>query len=184
MQVINKRQKINIDEELFERIQQGDKDAFQDLYEISYRSVYAFLLSLTQNSEDAHDLMQDTYVQIYKNSHMYKKQGNPMGWIIKIAQNLFYMKCRKDNARQFVNYEDIENEIGVSQIEDVDSRMLIEYMFSELSREDRMIVVMHNVNGFKFQEIANVLDKPLGTVLARYNRSIRKLQTTFKEMRR
>ena len=115
---------------------------------------------------------------------MYKKQGNPMGWIIKIAQNLFYMKCRKDNARQFVNYEDIENEIGVSQIEDVDSRMLIEYMFSELSREDRMIVVMHNVNGFKFQEIANVLDKPLGTVLARYNRSIRKLQTTFKEMRR
>ena len=92
------KRKVYIDERLFERIRQGEQDAFRELYEVSYRPLYAFLLSHTMNSEDAQDLLQDTYIQIYNNSHMYKEQGNPMAWMMKIAKNLFLMKCRKDKG--------------------------------------------------------------------------------------
>lgn len=55
MQVGFSKKKIYIDEGLFERILQGEQDAFKELYELTYRPLYAFLLSLTQNSEDAQD---------------------------------------------------------------------------------------------------------------------------------
>ena len=173
------KKKVYIDEELFERIRRGDKDAFRELYEASYRPLYAFLLSFTQNSDDAQDLLQDTYIQIHKNCHLYGKTGNPMAWRMKIAKNLFLMKYRKDKVRQFVNYEEMENELGFAQIEDVENRILLEKMFSELSQEDRELIIMHDVSGMKFKEIAELVEKPLGTVLARYNRSIRKLQKEF-----
>ncbi|MGN1206059.1 MAG: RNA polymerase sigma factor [Eubacterium sp.] len=173
------KKKVYIDEELFERIQGGDKDAFKKLYETSYKPLYAFLLSLTQNSEDAKDLMQDTYLQIYQKSHLYKQEGNPMAWIMKIAKNLFLMKYRKEKEKQFVCYDDMENELGFAKLGDIENKILLETMFSELSAEDREIIVMHDVAGLKFKEIAVALQKPMGTVLARYNRNIRKLQKKY-----
>lgn len=170
---------VYIDEELFEKIQGGDKNAFRELYETSYRPLYAFLLSLTQNSEDAQDLLQDTYIQIYQKSHLYQKKGNPMAWIMKIGKNLFLMKYRKEKERQFVRYEDMESELGFAQIGDIENKLLLQKMFSDLCREEREIIVMHDVSGMKFREIASIMNKPVGTVLARYNRSIRKLKKQY-----
>ena len=67
------KRKVYIDERLFERILGGEQDAFRELYEITYKPLYAFLLSHTLNSEDAQDLLQDTYIQVYKNCHLYRK---------------------------------------------------------------------------------------------------------------
>ena len=173
------KKKVYIDEELFDLIRKGDKYAFRQLYEVSYKPLYAFLLSLTQNAEDAQDLLQDTYVQIYQKSYLYHKEGNPMAWIMKIAKNLFLMKYRKEKEKKFVCYEDMEEELGFSQIEDVHNKVLLESMFSELSQEDRDIIIMHDVSGLKFKDIAQFTGKPVGTVLARYNRNIRKLQKKF-----
>lgn len=173
------KQKIHIDEGLFQRIHQGDVDAFKELYERSYRTLYAFLLSLTQNSEDAKDLLQDTFIQIRERSQLYQVPGNPMAWMIKIAHNLFLMQCRKENRIRQVSYEEMENELGFEAISSVENRVVIEKMFEILDYEDRNIIIMHDVNGLKHKEIAKLLNKPLGTVLARYNRSIKKLQKEF-----
>ena len=72
------KRKVYIDVRLFERICQGEQNAFKELYEVSYKPLYAFLLSYTLNTEDAQDLLQDTYIQILKNCHMYREKGNPM----------------------------------------------------------------------------------------------------------
>ncbi|MDD5994661.1 MAG: sigma factor-like helix-turn-helix DNA-binding protein [Clostridiales bacterium] len=73
----------------------------------------------------------------------------------------------------------MENELGFAQINDVENKLLLETMFSELSGEDRKIIIMHDVGGLTFREIAGVLGKSMGTVLARYNRNIRKLQKKY-----
>ena len=180
MQESTPKRKVYIDEQLFERIRQGEQDAFRELYEISYRSLYAFLLSHTMNSEDAQDLLQDTYIQIYKNCHMYKEQGNPMAWMMKIAKNLFLMKCRKDKEAG-INYDDLENELGFEDMSSADNRMVLEKMFELLSVDDRNLIILHDVSGMKHREIAKLMDLPLGTVIARYNRGIRKLRKEFGE---
>lgn len=174
------KEKVYIDEELFEQIKEGNQDAFKELYEASYRPLYAFLLSLTQNAHDTQDLMQDTYIQIYKNCGQYKKQGNPMAWIMKVAKNLFLMKLRKDGVRQTDSYEELENVLGTDCIKNVENRILIEKMFEVLTFEERELIILHDVSGLKFKEIAMVLDKPIGTVLTRYNRSIKRLQKEFR----
>lgn len=174
------KRKVYIDERLFERIRQGEQDAFRELYEISYRPLYAFLLSHTMNAEDAQDLLQDTYIQIYKNCHMYKEQGNPMAWMMKIAKNLFLMKCRKDKEAG-INYDDLENELGFEDMSSADNRIVLEKMFDLLSVDDRNLIILHDVSGMKHREIAKLMDLPLGTVIARYNRGIRKLRKEFGE---
>lgn len=175
------KRKVHIDVRLFERICRGEQDAFRELYEISYKPLYAFLLSYTLNSEDAQDLLQDTYIQIYNHCHMYRDQGNPMAWMMKIAKNMFLMKCRKERDRENVDFEDVENELGFEDISNVENRMVLDRMFRSLSADDRNLIIMHDVGGLKHREIANLLDMPLGTVIARYNRGIRKLQKEFGE---
>ena len=85
MQGAAPKRKVYIDKQLFERIRQGDQDAFEKLYEITYTPLYAFLLSYTLNREDAQDLLHDTFIQILKNCQQYQEQGNPSAWMMKIA---------------------------------------------------------------------------------------------------
>ena len=175
------KRKVHIDENLFERILQNDQEAFRELYEGSHGSLYAFLLSYTQNAEDAKDLLQDTYIQILKNCHMYKKQGNPMAWMMKIAKNMFLMKYRKEKSRVIVCYDDVENELGFEDLSNVENRMILEKMFAILSGEERNLIIMHDLGGLKYREIAKILEIPLGTVISRYHKSIRKLRMEFVE---
>lgn len=182
MQKIAQTRKISIDERLFERICLGDSDAFRELYEQTYKPLYAFLLSYTQNREDAKDLLQDTFLQILRNCCQYQEQGNPMAWMMKIAKNLFLSHCRKSKAVT-VNYEDLEHEIGFDEMGNVNNRLMLEKMFALLSVEDRNIIILHDVGGLKHKEIAALMELPTGTVLARYHRGIRKLQKEFGERR-
>lgn len=182
MQQVAAKRKVYIDKKLFERICQSDQDAFRELYELSYSPLYAFLLSYTLNAEDAQDLLQDTFIQILKNCHLYREQGNPMAWMMTIAKNLFLMKCRKEHS-QGVNYEDVEYQLGFDDMSNVENRMVLEKMFEILSLEDRNIIIMHDVSGLKHREIAEIMGMPLGTVMTRYNRGIRRLQKEFAERR-
>ncbi|MCI9174928.1 MAG: RNA polymerase sigma factor [Lachnospiraceae bacterium] len=182
MQEIAPKRKVYIEKQLFERIRFGDQDAFRELYELTYTPLYAFLLSYTLNREDAQDLLQDTFIQILRKSHLYQDKGNPMAWMMKIAKNLFLSKCRKEHSEN-LNYEDVENDLGFDDMTNVDNRMVLEKMFEILSIDDRNLIIMHDVSGLKHKEIAEILDIPLGTVLARYHRGIRKLQKEFSERR-
>ena len=82
-----------------------------------------------------------------------------------------------------MNYEDVEKDLGFDDMTNVDNRMVLEKMFEILSIDDRNLIIMHDVSGLKHKEIAEILDIPLGTVLARYHRGIRKLQKEFSERR-
>ncbi len=180
MQDETPKRKVQIDAGIFRRIQQGEQRAFRELYDLTYKPLYAFLLSYTLNREDAQDLLQDTYVQVYKNCHQYREQGNPMAWMMKIARNLFLMKRRQDKGPE-EHYEDMENRIGFEDMEHVENRVVLEKMFERLSAADRNLIIMHDIGGLKHREIAKLLDMPLGTVMARYHRGIRKLQKEFGE---
>ena len=180
MQEGTPKRKVHIDERLFERIRQGEQDAFRVLYEISYKPLYAFLLSYTQNAEDAKDLLQDTYIQVFKNCHMYHEKGNPMAWMMKIAKNLYLMQSR-EKKKAVINYEDMKDQLSFDNITNVDNRIVLEKMFELLSIEDRNLIIMHDIGGLTYREIAKLLALPLGTVLSRYHRVIRKLRKEFGE---
>lgn len=177
MGILNqKHNKVQIDETLFSQIQQGDNAAFEKLYYLTYKPLYAFVLSLTMNKEDAEDIMQETYIKIRGACHLYKSPGNPMAWIMKIAKNIFLMKARQENKREMVELDECRDALALNQISSLEDRLLLEHLFQYVSEKDRNIIVLHIIAGMKHKEIAEMMKMPVGTVLSRYHRAMKTLK--------
>lgn len=160
-------------EGLLSLICEGDQDAFREFYEKTKTAVYGFALSLLKNAHDAEDIMQSTYVNVYQAVASYEKQGKPMAWVLTITKNLCFEKMRK-LKREAVLPEFSEYSVKFSEQMNVDDKLLIEFYLNALKLNERKIVVLHIVAGLKHREIADLLNIPLGTVLATYQRAIRK----------
>ncbi|MBO5222911.1 MAG: RNA polymerase sigma factor [Clostridia bacterium] len=163
-------------EELLLKIAQGDMDAVGELYDLIKTDVYAFALSKIKNKTDAEDIMQETFVRVFKHAKQYNPSGKPMAWIITIEINLirrFFQLSSRTTALNDAVYS--ENHDCKSEAEIVDS-VFVRNLISTLGDEDREIIVLHLVVGLKHREIAKILGKPLSTVLSKYNRALKKLK--------
>lgn len=165
-----------VKEELFIQIAEGDVQALETLYYQTYQAVYGFILSILKNQYDAEDILQETYIKIKTGAHLYKPQGKPLAWIFTIARNLSYMKIRKDKNTQTSPYEELENMLDFSAVEDKENKLLLEAAFSILGDEERQIIILHANTGMKHREIATLVKLPLSTVLSKYNRGMKKLR--------
>lgn len=174
----NENQRLGqiVKEELFIQIAEGDMQALETMYYQTYKAVYGFILSILKNQYDAEDILQETYIKIKTGAHLYKPQGKPLAWIFTIARNLSYMKIRKDKNTQTSPYEELENILDFSAVEDKENKLLLEAAFSILGDEERQIIILHANTGMKHREIAALLKLPLSTVLSKYNRGMKKLR--------
>ena len=168
-----------IDDELIRKIADGDMDAFHTLYESASASVYGYALSLTKNSHNADDVLQETFLKVHANAPAYRSQGKPMAWILTIAKNIALSKLREQSRVQAIEET---HAVDLSSIEKAEQRMLIETLLKHLSEEERQIVMLHAISGLKHREIACLLELPLGTVLSKYKRAIQKLQILTEEV--
>ena len=160
---------------------QGNSSAVGKLYTLIKTDVYAFALSKTANIADAEDLTQNTFVQVYKNAKLYKSQSKPMAWIFTIELNL--IRRHFQLKKRLTPFEEMDSElIEPSNTEDkVIKSELVRTLLSILNEDEREVVVLHLISGFKHREISKLLNKPLSTVLSKYNRAIKKLQSSVKE---
>ena len=175
------RRSIDIDEKLFQEIGEGNMEAFEELYLISERTLYAYVLSLVKNHEDALDIMQDTYLKIRAAAHLYKPMGKPLAWIFTIARNI---TRNKQNANKRIVESDtlrLENRLDFSYVSEPVDKIVLESALSILSEEERSIVLLHAVSGLKHREIASNLGIPLSTSLSKYTRALKKLRKHLKE---
>ena len=141
-----------MDDKLIKDIAKGSMEALHTLYEKTHKSVYAFALSITKNTHDAEDILQDTFLKIYQKAADYTSYDKPMAWIFTIARNFALMKIR--DGKKEGSLED-DNE--------------------------RTILLLHAVAGLKNREIAELLDMSINTVLSKYNRTVRKMQKYLEE---
>ena len=167
-------------EALIAAVAEGDKNALAALYKEVSTDVYAYALSKTKNKADAEDVLSDTFVQIYKYAKRSEKKGKPMAWILTIATNLinrqFNLKNRSVSLEDNQTAVDGSNYIESSEQTTVNN-LYVKEMLAKLNEEEREVVVLHLVSGLKHREIAKMLDKPLSTILSKYNRAIAKLKT-------
>lgn len=176
-----KYQKLVVSEELFGQIAKGDLAAFEELYQLTQKSVYSFALSILRNHEDAMDVLQETYLKIRGAAHLYKPMGKPMAWIFTIARNLAMTKIRTNKKADYISEEDISDNLSFSYVTDRDDKLVLQAALSILDTEEREILLLHAVSGFKHREIADSLSMSLGTVLSKYQRSLIKLRKYLKE---
>ena len=177
----DKNSKIIINETIFCKIAENDMDAFENLYHMTHKSVYAFALSIMKNHEDAQDILQETYVKIRGAAHLYQPMGKPMAWIFTITRNLALSRLRMMNKAVMVPAEDLEDNISFSYITDKEDKLVLQAALLILDQKEREIILLHAVSGFKHREIAESLDLSLGTVLSKYRRGLGKLRKHLRE---
>ena len=122
-----------IDETLFFRIAQGEKEAFRTLYETARVPVYAYALSLLRNREDAEDAAQDTFLKIRSAAHFYKPQGKPMAWILTITKNICLMRFRQRRRGDLIPLDETTESLDLSPIRDREDRIVLEAALRSLS---------------------------------------------------
>ena len=97
------------EEALLKEIAAGNEEAFRQFYLCTVRPVHSYILSLTRNSHEAEDVLQETYLKIWTDATEYRPQGKPLAWVFTIARNLCYMRFREQ--RRWA-------EFGLSELED------------------------------------------------------------------
>ncbi len=158
----------------------GDKDALANLYKLTKTSVYGFALSILKNLHEAEDVLQEVYIKIYENASFYQANGKPLAWILTITKNLALMKLRKN--RNHMNVDELSEFLADHKnINETENQILISTVFEHISDEERNILILHSMSGFKHREIAKMLEIPLATVLSKYNRAIKKIKKRMGE---
>lgn len=163
-------------EELLEKIAGGDMASLAALYEATHRTIYAFALSVMKNTHDAEDVLHDCYVAVASAAGSYRPQGKPQAWLLTIARNLCNQKFRDHRRRAEFPEEDWQQSLAADPGLSQEDRLILEECMTILSDEERQIVVLHAVGGFKHREAAQILDLPLATVLSKYHRALKKIR--------
>ncbi len=177
----NHRDKIIVDEKIFEKIADNDMAAFEEFYQMTERSVYAYLLSIVKNHDIALDLVQDTYLKIGSAAHLYQPMGKPMAWVYTIAKNLAMTRLQSEKRTGNALPEDIENKMSISWIENMEDRHVLQMALKVLDEEEAEIILLHAVSDYTFLEISRSLGKPLSTVLSKNQRGLKKLRKYLSE---
>lgn len=166
----------SLEESLLLEIGQGSKEALAGLYQATSAAVYGFALSIVKNVQDAEDIMQDVYLQAYNAAADYRPQGKPMAWVLTITRNLALMRLRQRQRSGTAAPEDWGLRAAESSSLTTEDRLMLKTAIEALSDEERQIVTLHALTGIKHREIAQLLELPLSTVLAKYRRSLIKLK--------
>lgn len=165
---------IEIDESLFAKIAKGESASFERLYLLCKDVVFSYTLSTLRNPYDADDAASEVFLKIRSAAHLYKPSGKPMAWIFTITRNVCLMKLREQ--KKYSELNDIAAGQGFDIIPDIEDRLVLETSLKILGENEMKIIMLHAVAGMKHREIADLLNKPLSTVLSRYNRGIKKLR--------
>lgn len=176
---LNRRDDADMIDRYIVRIVDNDKDALAELYHMTSASVYGFALSILKNTHDAEEALHDTYLRIYASSGGYKSMGKPLAWILTIARNLCLMKLRNRQKFSDIPTEDWNSAFNKLPSIMPEDRLVLIACMEKLSEEERQIVMLHAVSGFKHREIADFLSLPLSTVFSKYNRAIKKMRVSL-----
>ena len=161
-------------------------------------SLYSAALRMTRNPSDAEDLVQETYLKAYRGFGSFEQGTNLKAWLYRILTNTFINRYRAakrrpdetdlDDVEDFYLYRRLggleEARAGRSaedELMDLFSEAEVKAAVDALPEQFRMAVLLADVEGFSYKEIASILDIPIGTVMSRLHRGRKNLQKALYE---
>ncbi|MEA2006224.1 MAG: RNA polymerase sigma factor [Acidobacteriota bacterium] len=156
---------------LVEKIKEGDREAFMAVTHLYQKKVYMLAYSYFQNTEDAMDIVQETFLRLYQKVNLFKKEKNFQNWLLQIAKNLCIDHYRKNYKRnkEWGWKEDIDEAhlIDYKELDchrSKDLKLIISICLKKLPERQRMVFLMKHYNNLHYREIAQIMKIALGTV--------------------
>ncbi len=154
--------------------------SFPRFYERTKRRVFYLLLSYVRNSDDAEDLLQDTYVAFLSSLDKVAASLNPLSYLLTSARNKAIDWLRSKSKEADLGAQDIEEISGTEFVYD-DSSGLLGRIASLLTPLEFRTYVLHVLGDMTFKEIAKIVKRPIGTLTYTYGNAIGKLQKGLTE---
>ncbi|GMK40780.1 ECF RNA polymerase sigma factor SigW [Paenibacillus sp. CCS19] len=159
-----------MDEELYRIIhlaKHGDKDAYAQLVKRFKDPVYRYALGMLNDRMDAEDVAQEAFVKAYYSLSSLESEFAFASWFFRIVSNLSKNRIMKKMKEQGFQEEADDSMIDTREASDPSERLSIEDAIAGLSVEHREVILLHDVQGYRYEEIAQVTKVPLGTVKSR-----------------
>ena len=178
--------------EAIERAQQGDASAFEALYHLHKRRVYSLCLRMTANTATAEDLTQEAFLQLFRKIGTFRGESAFSTWLHRMAVNVVLMQLRKKGLNVVPLEETMEGEEESAKKEpgaddmhlagSVD-RLQLQQAIGELPPGYRMIFLLHDVQGYEHNEIADMVGCSIGNSKSQLHKARMKLRELLKTSR-
>jgi len=185
------------DLELVARAQSGDTSAFNELVTRYRTRAFSMIYNMVRNEQDSWDLAQDGFLKAWKSIGKFRGQASFYTWLYRILMNVTIDWLRK---KQIAGGTEFDDQIGLNniapgaatapkgemepaaRISDAEIRQRIDEAISKLSLEHRTAIVMREIDGLEYTEIAEQMGCSIGTVMSRLFYARKKLQALLKDV--
>lgn len=183
-----------IEKQLISRSKKGDISAFEELINKYERKAYNIAYRMMSNEEDAKDAAQEAFIKIYKSIKGFREESLFSTWLYKIVTNVCLDELRKKKKNEAVSLEvSVESDKGTAYFElgaeedtpedyyeRKEKSQLILNTIHSLKEDYKVIIILRDIQGFSYEEIASILNCSLGTVKSRINRARNVLKDKLK----
>ncbi|TVQ65685.1 MAG: sigma-70 family RNA polymerase sigma factor [Balneolaceae bacterium] len=172
------------DEDLMEQLQQGAHEAFDLIVHRFKDRLHNFLYRYTHNTEDSEDLVQETFLRVYRSRHSYQRIAKLSTWIFTIASNLAKTLYKKKQRMQTFTIHADESDSESREFEIRDDALLpdeelhlgnsmkeLEKALMLLNEDFREAIVLRDIQQLSYEEISDITGVAMGTVKSRINRA-------------
>jgi RNA polymerase sigma-70 factor, ECF subfamily len=179
---------------LLPAVAHGDMGAFEQLYDRHSSTLYALLLRILSNADDAQEVLQETFVKAWTNAKMFDAvRGSDVAWLISIARSRGIDRLRsrrirgdrEDEAGREISgsFGFVEKRTGADDAIQSEERSAVRSALAELPEAQRVALALAYFEGLSQSEIAEKLGEPLGTIKTRMQLGMKKLRERLKAFR-
>jgi len=179
----------------------ADRQQFEQMVEEHLNGLFGAALRMTRNRTNAEDLLQETFLRAWRSFHTFRPGTNARAWLYRILMNAYIDNYRKatrepevvdqDDVDEFYLYSKVQEsdqyrragnpeEAFLQTLMDADVKAALE----SLPEAFRAVVMLADIDGFSYKEIAEILSIPIGTVMSRLHRGRKQLQVALWEYAR
>lgn len=180
------------DRKLVAAVQEGKHDAFRELFDLYSRRAYAVALGVVKSPHDAMDIVQDAFVKVHKHIHNFQGTSSFYTWLYRIVMNLSIDHLRKGKRARQYSYDDqierpddgVNHELSPSILDSNPQKNMLrrelggalEHALDTLSEHHRSVIILREVEGLSYEEMAKILEVPKGTIMSRLFHARKKMQ--------
>ena len=189
----------NTERLLIEKCKQGDRRAFDMLIQGYEKRVYNLAYRLSGHYDEANDISVDAFIRVFQALKLFRGDSNFSTWLFRIVTNVYLDRRKRSRNKQHLSLEEyieLEENSVARQVEDPsptpallaeahERRDMLQTAIDTLPDYQRAMIVLYHTEGLSYEEIAEVLALPIGTVKSRLNRArltLREKLTPLKEL--
>ena len=177
------------EESISGKVEVEKQNEFQNVVMPHKNDLYNYALAIARNSDDAQDLVQETYFKAYKNYHQFEGGTNSKAWMFMILKNTYinnYRKLKREPSR--VDYDEIEDIYeNIKSEQSKDNNLDLDFYnnlfdddlssaLAKLPEKMKEVFLLCDLEGYSYEEISEIVDIPIGTVRSRLHRARKLLQ--------